>query len=211
MRKKGLLLALSEVGGEVGTEVVGGAMLAAGVVEELVFADGADGEVTGLGMGNHEAADAGMGEHGAMLGETYADGGEVDEAVEVEVEALVGKAGIAHGRTDALESLGMEVGNGEIFVRGITPIVLADGLMSAFDGSLGQAVGKGLTEQVAVGIGFVSPFCVEVFYAFIGAGGKDADAVADAFGVDGTYEVGQAEKRLRLLAEEGEGILMIDD
>lgn len=175
-------------------------MLAAGVVEELVFANRADGEVTGLGMGNHEAADAGMGKHGAMLGETYADGGEVDEAVEVEVEALVGKAGIAHGRTDALESLGMEVGNGEIFVRGITPIVLADGLMGAFDGSLGQAVGEGLAEQVAVGIGIGRAFSVEAFYVLIGAGGKDADAVVKAFGVDGTDEVGEAEKRLGLLA-----------
>ena len=40
-----------------------------GVVEELVFADLADGEITCLGMGEHEAGNTGVRLHGTALRE----------------------------------------------------------------------------------------------------------------------------------------------
>ena len=120
-------------------------MLATGVVDELVFANATDGKVVGFGVCDHQAADAGMRLHGAMLGKADADGGEIDEVVEVEVEALIGQAGIAHGRTDALETLGVKIRDAEVLIRSISPVELTDGLMCTFYGRFSQAVGKCLT------------------------------------------------------------------
>ena len=119
-----------------------------------------------------------MGEHGSILGQADAYGGEVDEAIEVEVEALVGQAGITYGGTDALEMLCEQVVDGEFLVGGISPVVLADGLVSALCGGFGQAVGQRLAEQVAVFVGLLRSVLVQVLDGGVGSGAEDSYAVA---------------------------------
>ena len=173
-----------DVGGEEGAHHFGSASFALGVVEELVFTDASDGEIMGLGMGYHQAADTRMGAHGSVLGEADADGFEIDDTVEVEVEALVGQAGVTHGRTNALETLGMEVGNGQMLVGRITPIRFAHSLMSAFYSRFGQTVGKRLTEHVLIVV-----LLMALLNALLGRCNEYADTIHDSLGIDGADEI----------------------
>ena len=66
--------ALSEVGGEIGTKGVRGEAATTGIVEQLVFADATDGEVMGVGMGDHQATYAGVWEHSTVLGQPNTNG-----------------------------------------------------------------------------------------------------------------------------------------
>jgi hypothetical protein len=76
----------SEVSGEEAAAEFKGKTATVGVITELVFADFADGEITGLRMGKHQAGDAGVGFHGATLGKTDADLFHVYEIIEDEVQ-----------------------------------------------------------------------------------------------------------------------------
>lgn len=62
-----------------------------GIVEKLVFADLADGEIPGLGMGEHQTRDAGMGLHGTTLREVDTNLMHIDKLVDHEVQTGVGQ------------------------------------------------------------------------------------------------------------------------
>ena len=138
--------------------------------------------------------------HSSVFGQADADSGEVDETVEIEVEALVGETGIADSRTNTLKTLRVEVGNGQLFIGRIPPIELTNRLVSTLYSGFSQAVSKGLTEQPLV----VVRVFIQMLYGFISTGRKDTDTVANAFGIDGANEIGQAKEGLRLLTQERE-------
>ena len=117
-----------------------GKIAAAGIVMQLVVANPAQGEIAGLGMGEHKAADAGMGAHGTAFREADADLRHVKKVVEEEVQTGVGQGGIADGGTDALKLLCQHLGDGKIFIGGISPICLAHLFVHPLCGSLCQAV-----------------------------------------------------------------------
>lgn len=134
----------SEIGGEEAAAEFKGKAATVGVVTELVFAYFADGEITGLRMGEHEAGDTGVGLHSATLGETDADLFHIEEVVEDEIQAGVGQRGITHGRTDALELFDEHVRYGKFFILRITPVFLSDLFVHTFCRSLSKTVCKEL-------------------------------------------------------------------
>ena len=119
---------------------------------ELVFADLADGEITGLGMGKHQAGDAGVGFHGTTLRETDADLFHVYEIVEDEVQAGVWQRGITYRRTDALEFFNEHIRDGEVFILRITPIFLPDLFVHTFSSRLCKTVSEELGHHFLVGV-----------------------------------------------------------
>jgi len=119
----------------------------------LIFTDFADGEITGLGMGEHQARDTGMGLHGSTLSETDTNLFHVDQVVDDEVQAGVGQRGITHGRTNALELLDEHVGDGEVFVCGIPPKFFTNLFVHAFGSCLCEAVGQELGHHFEIGVG----------------------------------------------------------
>ena len=124
-----------------------------GIVTELVFADLSDREVTGLRMGKHQARDAGVGFHGATLGETDADLFHVYEIVEDKVKAGVWQRGITYGRTDALKLLHEHIRDGEVFILRITPVFLSDLFVHTFCSRLSQTVCEELRHHFLIGVG----------------------------------------------------------
>ena len=76
-----------------------------GIVGELLIADASHSEVTCFGMGKHESRHTARRIHGSILGEGDAYVRKGEKPVDEVVYRLVGKAGVAHGRTYAMESL----------------------------------------------------------------------------------------------------------
>ena len=85
-----------------------------------------------------------MGLHHAVLGEADADFFHIQQFVQQEVYRLVGQRWVAHGGTDALKLLVVQLSDAEVFIGCIAPDVLAHLLVQAFGGSFGQTVGQGL-------------------------------------------------------------------
>ena len=81
------------------------------VVLQLVFAYRTDAEIMRLRVADHQTADTGVREHGAMFRKADADGGKVDQTVEIKVEALVWQTGVSYCRTDSLKVFCVEVCN----------------------------------------------------------------------------------------------------
>ena len=141
-----------EVGGEEAAEELEGKASAGGVIAELIFTDFADGEITGLGMSEHQTRDTGMGLHGTTLSETDANLFHVDQIVDDEVETGVGEGGVTYGRTNALELLDEHVGDGEVFVGGIPPKFFTNLFVHTFSGGLSKAVGQELGHHFKIGV-----------------------------------------------------------
>ena len=194
---------LLQVSKEERAHLFGAAPFALGVVEELVLANLSDVEIAGFRVAEHQTADAGMGLHGTVLCQSDADGRKVDELVEIEVEALVGQAGVTHSRTDALEAFGVEVGDGKLLIGCIAPVEFADGFVRPFNSGFREAVGEGLAQQMLVGISLGRAFCIQLLDALVGAGCKHSDLVSETLSVDGADEVSETEERGLLLAKEG--------
>ena len=94
-----------------------------------------------------------------------------------------------------------QVGDGEVLVRRVAPGLAADMQVHPLGGGLGQAVGEGLQEQVAVGV-------VRDCRVLMHGGGKHSHRVRHARG-ERAHEVAQAEQGRavgvgRLLPQEGE-------
>ena len=142
-----------EVGGEEAAEELEGKASAGGVIAELVFTDFADGEITGLGMGEHQARDTGMGLHGTTLCETDANLFHIDQVVDDEVQTGVGQRGVTNGWPNALELLDEHVGDGEVFVGSIPPKFFTNLFVHTFSGSLSKAVGQELGHHLLIGVG----------------------------------------------------------
>ena len=143
----------SEIGSEEAAEEFEGKTAAGGVIAKLVFTNLTDGEITGLGMGEHEARDTGMGLHGATLCETDAYLTHVDQIVDDEVQTGVGERGVTHGWTDALELLNKHIGDGEILVFGIPPKIFTNLFVHARGGCLFKTVGQEPGHHLAIGVG----------------------------------------------------------
>ena len=133
--------------------------------------------------------------HGAALSERDANLGEAEQAVELEVKAGIGQRGIAHGGTDALETLLMKLSDAELLVGRIAPIAAAHLEVHQLGCRLGQTVGQQLGHHLLVGVrGEVGR------HGAVDARGKEAHAVGDR-----TDEVGQTEAgTARLLAQQGD-------
>ena len=113
--------------------------------------------------------------HRAVFGQADAYPAEVQQAVDEEVDRLVGQRRIAHGRADALELLLQQGGYGQVFVGGISPGGAAHVEVHALCGGFGQAVGQGLYQQLPVGIVAAGSFRLSLH-----GGGKDTYRVCDA-------------------------------
>ena len=133
-----------------------------------------------------------MWHHRPALSKPDANGREIKHTVEVEIQTLVGHRRIAHSRTDTLKLLGQEVGDGEAFKDGISPIELSDVLMSQFGSSFGQAVGQRLSHQMPI----IVLTLEHAFKGFIHRNGKETNAVRLR-----RDEIGQAKKGRPLLTE----------
>ena len=181
----------------------------------MLAVDTAEGEVSGLGVGEVESGDGAGGGHGHAFGEVDAGVfGGVEEVEEGAFFGVVGAGGVAGGGADALVFFFDHVGDGEGFVGAESPGVTGL-LMEEFGVGFGEAVAEGLDEDavVVVVVGAVGGGDVVHFGAC--GDGEAADVVGETAVVWGA-EVGEGAVGgvvffLHLLPEEvegGDGILV---
>ncbi len=167
-----------------------GHALALGIIGELIFVDGADGEVAGIGVCEVESGDGGGGEHGEAFGEMDADGVfDVEEIKEGAFFGVVGASGITRGGSDTAIAFVDQIVVVEVFLFAVAPFV-ADALVEVFGEGFGESVGEGFCGDgvVIVVIGFV------VSDHFIGAkASADAECadIVEALGVCGCDKIGE--------------------
>ena len=116
-----------------------------------------------------------MGGHHTALGQSDTNVLHANEVVQQEVHAGIRQRGIAHGRPDSLELLLVQLGNGQLLVGCISPIVAPHFLVHPLGGGLCQTVGQCLDKHAAERV-----VLVHVLSTVVGARGKEPDTVADA-------------------------------
>src|SRR6218665_2866656 len=176
---------------------------------QLVLADRADAEVSAVGVGQVEAADARCGGHGQAPGQAHADVCAFPHPKQPFLLAVARGGGVAGGGADATVFFRDQFGRAEPLVGRVAPQVGAHALVQAFGKGFGQAVGQAFEQDGAV----IVERGDEVLLLFLDPQarrhGKQAGVVGDA-AVLGCDEIRQAAARahdtiddmlLRLLAQ----------
>ena len=178
------------------------------VVFDLVAGDEVDGEVAGLGMGEVEAADRGAGIHRERLGQDDLGGLlDVQQAPEVALLGMVGRAGIARGRPDALVFLFDQVVDRQSFVAAVAP-VFAGLLVQHFGQAFGEPVGQCLAHDRVVIVVIALELLDQRLELEPGRDGERPQVVGDAGLARGDVVGQRSERRLAvalpLLPQRGE-------
>ena len=175
---------------EEGTYVFGREIAATGIVVELVLTNVSHGERACLWVRHHKPTDGGVGTHGSRFGECDAYIGEMEQGIDVKVDALVGQGGVPNSWSYALETFCVQVWNRETFVGSVCPYLLAHLKVKPFRCGFGETVGYGLCEKMVVCV-----VGVELFYLLVGRCGKQSDAVPWRAICKRPYKVGEAQAR----------------